>query len=78
MVLPLPTSPCNSLIMRFGPARSASISASVRACAPVSLNGSAATIALRSLPGAVRTRPLVRRMRSRMMASASWLARSSS
>ena len=42
-VLPEPTSPCRSRIIRFSDLRSARISSTARACAPVKANGSAAS-----------------------------------
>ena len=52
-VLPAPTSPCSRRCIGCGPARSASISAIARRCAPVSSNGRAAVQPL----GRARRRP---------------------
>ncbi|GJE46839.1 hypothetical protein AEGHOMDF_6048 [Methylobacterium soli] len=77
-VLPEPTSPWSRRSMRRSEARSARISATARACAPVSPKGRAASIRPASCPSPALRRPGLRRWRARRSASASCEARISS
>ena len=77
-VLPEPTSPCSSRSIRASPARSRSISASAWRCESVRLKGRASFDFARSFPADRQAVPRPRFRLPRRIASASWLATSSS